>query len=38
MRLIITPRWMSRPGLTASAPSAVIDSKPTRSRIAIVDW
>ena len=29
---------MSFSGLIASAPSAVIDSKPTRSRIAIVDW
>ena len=37
-RLISTPRLMSFSGLIASAPSAVIDSKPTSNRIAIVDW
>ena len=29
---------MSFSGLIASAPSAVTDSNPTRSRMAIVDW
>ena len=32
------PRLMSLSGLIASAPSAVTDSKPTSSRMAIVYW
>src|SRR5450759_329216 len=34
----MTPRWISRRGFLASAPKAVDDSKPTRIKIAIVDW
>src|SRR5436190_12558160 len=32
------PRGISRLGLIASAPRAVEDSKPTRMRMAMVDW
>ncbi len=32
------PRRMSFCGLMASAPSAVTDSNPTSSRMAMVDW
>src|SRR5580700_6699182 len=37
-RLSSTPRLMSLSGLIASDPSAVTDSKPTSSRMAMVDW